>query len=324
MSNPTTVDGIVQKVRETVTQEKLEQLDAVARKMVAAEGDVTAFLRAIRSRKAMLFYISTSKVRAGASTLSLDVRVHGVTCGRVVWKATGERTFKPVNHTGPFSECGGEALAGGLPWADSRVAGYVARAAEEAGRHGYPSNEAGVQAGMVRSFWDDRGHWPNQALVTYPATSRQSTRGVPCQFPVPVSARGGVTAPTRRSAGYTDLLTRKGRGRNSRLRVLELKAPGARDEGTALDQAVAYCAALECLLERGEWFGKLLGYANPRPPLEATAVVEQSDAARESLRACLDRLAESRAGFPRLKLSALLYEWEPQEGGFRVVEELVG
>ena len=103
---------------------------------------------------------------------------------------------------------------------------------------------------------------------------------------------------------------------------MELKAPGARDEGTALDQAVAYCAALECLLERRECFGKLLGYANPRPPLEATAVVHHSDAARRTLKTRLDQLAESRASFPRLKLSVLLYQWAPQEGGFRVVEEL--
>jgi len=104
--------------------------------------------------------------------------------------------------------------------------------------------------------------------------------------------------------------------------VLELKAPGASDVGTALDQAVAYCAALQCLLERGEWFGKLLGYSNPQPPLEATAVVEDSDAARQTLRSCLDRLAASKTSFPRLELSALLYEWKPQESGFRVVEEL--
>ena len=131
-------------------------------------------------------------------------------------------------------------------------------------------------------------------------------------------------SPTGRSAGHTDLLTRKGRGRSSRLRVLELKAPGAQDEGSALDQAVAYCAALECLLERGEGFGELLGFANPHPPLEATAVVEHSDEASRTLRKGLDRLAESRASFPRLRLSALLYEWKPQDRGFRVLEELEG
>jgi len=37
----------------------------------------------------------------------------------------------------------------------------------------------------------------------------------------------------------------------------------------------------------------------------------------------MQRLAESKTTFPRLRLSALLYEWKPQEGGFRKVEELV-
>ena len=108
------------------------------------------------------------------------------------------------------------------------------------------------------------------------------------------------------------------------MRVMELKAPKATDESTALDQAVAYCAALECLLERGEWFGQLLGYANPHPPLEATAVVSSSDAARKTLQTLLGQLAESQASVPRLRLSVLLYGWDPQEGVFRVMEELVG
>ena len=81
MNQPRTVDDIVRNVRETVTEEKLAQLDAVARKMVDAEGDVTGFLRTIRGRKGMMFYMNTSRVKAGSSSLSLDVRVHGVNCG---------------------------------------------------------------------------------------------------------------------------------------------------------------------------------------------------------------------------------------------------
>lgn len=69
MNQPTTVDDIVQKVRETATEQKLEQLDAVARKMVAAEADVAAFLRAIHSRRGMLFYMNSSAVGAPGSTL---------------------------------------------------------------------------------------------------------------------------------------------------------------------------------------------------------------------------------------------------------------
>jgi len=37
-----------------------------------------------------------------------------------------------------------------------------------------------------------------------------------------------------------------------------------------------------------------------------------------------EEAGRARAGFPRLKLSALLYEWKPREAGFRVVEELLG
>ena len=324
MNQPRTVDDIVRNVRETVTEEKLAQLDAVARKLVDAENDMTNFLRAIRSREGTMFYMNTSGVKANSATLSLDVRVHGRNCGQVIWKGDEDRTFKPKNLRGLFSGCGGEELGYGLPWADSRVAAYLKKAVEKAERDGCPVNEASVQAGMIRSLCHDREQWSDQVLVTYPATSRQTTRGVPYQFPVPVSARGGITAPTGRGAGYTDLMTRKGRGQGSRLRVMELKAPGARDEGTALDQAVAYCAALECLLERGEWFGQLLGYADPHPPLEATAVVVNSDATRQTLRTRLDRLAESRASFPRLKLSVLLYQWDTRDCEFREVDELVG
>ena len=107
MNQPRTVDDIVRKVRETVTEEKLVRLNAVARKLVDAEVHVTGFLRTIRGRKGMMFYMNTSSVKAGSSTLSLDVRVHGVNCGRVVLGGDNKRMFRPTNLSMPFADCGG-------------------------------------------------------------------------------------------------------------------------------------------------------------------------------------------------------------------------
>jgi len=69
---------------------------------------------------------------------------------------------------------------------------------------------------------------------------------------------------------------------------------------------------------------RLFRGSGPRRAASQTAAACLPHGRSQTLRACLDRLAESLAGSPRLRLLALLYEWKAQEGGFRVVEELLG
>ena len=175
---------------------------------------------------------------------------------------------------------------------------------------------------MIRSIRKDREDWRHQALVRYPA---RTNIGVPYQLPVPIRARGGAGALVGDGTGHTDLLTRKGLGRSSRLRVLEVKGPRAGDVSTALDQAVAYAAAVRFLMDRGVWYPRLLGYPNYTPPLEATAVVGDSAEARAEVEYALEGLSRSKGTFPNLRLSALFYHWEPAASGLiKVTYELRG
>ena len=83
MSSEDTVDRIVTRVQQEVTAETLDQLDAVASRMVEAEGQVREFLRTIRSRPATMIYVGASKARLGKPDLVPSVRIDSVPCGKV-------------------------------------------------------------------------------------------------------------------------------------------------------------------------------------------------------------------------------------------------
>ena len=322
MSTRATVDDIVEQVRQGIEDGQLTRLDNIARRMVDAEPEATDFLRTIRKRRHMMFYVNTSSIRERNPRLQLSVRVHGVQCGQVQLTGSKDRPFTPLNHESVFSECWEDGDATSLPWTHPSVRRYLERAEEVAPTTPIATQEAAVEAATIRSIRKDRKQWRHQALVRYPA---RTNMGVPYQLPVPIKARGGVGGLVGGGAGHTDLLTRKGLGRSSRLRVLELKGPRAGDVSTALDQAVAYAAALRILMDQGEWYPRLLGYPNYTPPLEATAVVADSAKARAEIGDALESLSRSTANFPKLRLSALFYQWEPSASGqIDVTHELRG
>lgn len=322
MSTQATVDDVVEQVQEGIEDRQLARLDNIARLMVDAESEVTNFLRTIRKRRHMMFYVNASSIRARNPTFPLSVRVHGVQCGRVELTGSKDRSFTPLNRETVFPECWEANDATSLPWAHPSVRRYLERAEEVARTSAAATHEAAVQAATIRSIRKDRRQWRHQALVRYPA---RTNMGVPYQLPVPVRARGGAGALVGDGAGHTDLLTRKGLGRSSRLRVLELKRPTAGDVSTSLEQAVAYTAALRFLMDRGEWYPRLLGYPNYTPLLEATAVVGDSERARAEVADALEGLRRSTATFPELRLSALFYHWEPATSGrIDVTHELRG
>ena len=322
MTRQTTVDDIVEQVRQAMEDEHLARLDDIARQMVDAESEVTDFLRTIRKRRHMMFYVNTSRIRERNPHLRLSVRVHGVQCGRVNLTGSQDRPFTPINHESVFSGCWEADTATHLPWTHPSVRIYLERAEEMARRGALGTQEAAVEAATIRSILKDRTQWRHQALVRYPA---RTNMGVPYQLPVPIKARGGAGALVGDGAGHTDLLTRKGLGRSSRLRVLELKGPRAEDVSTALDQAVTYAASLRIQMDRGEWYPRLLGYPKYTPPLEATAVVADSETARAEVGDALHSLNRSTDSFPKLRLSALFYRWKPAASGkIEVTHELRG
>lgn len=309
MKRNRTVDDIVTQVHGVITQEKLDQLDAVAARMVAAQDEVGAFLQTIHQRPDTVFHISASRVKEKNPHITLSVRVHGVQAGEVRLTGSGERRFTPSKVESHFADCWEDPDVQSLPWRDPGVRRFLDAASRTVAAGELGSREAALEAATLRAI-QGGNDWRYQTPVLYPAGSG----GIPYQFPLPVRARDEVDAAGGTSAGYADILLRSGKGRSSRLRVLELKRPGAADAASALDQAVAYAAALNLLMERAPAYRTLLGYekfGDRIPPLEATAFVDDSPANMAALSDAIERLDRAKERLPRLRLSALLYRWAP-------------
>jgi len=304
-----TVDDIVTQVHDVVTQEKLNQLDAVAARMVAAQDDVRGFLRTIHQRPETVFHISASRVKERNPHITLSVRVHGVQAGEVRLTGSAERRFTPSRVESHFADCWEDPDVQSLPWRDPGVRRFLDAVSRTVAAGGLGGREAALEAATLRAIQGGED-WRYQTPVLYPAGSG----GIPFQFPLPIRARDEVGAAGGTGAGYADILLRTGTGGSSRLRVLELKRPGVADAASALDQAVAYAAALNLLMEREPAYRVLLGYGNVEeriPPLEATAFVEDSPANRAELSRAIERLDRAKTKLPKLRLSARLYRWTP-------------
>jgi hypothetical protein len=308
MTSGDSVDNIVDRVRTAATPDTLDQLDTVVTRMVAAEEEVRGFLRTIRSRPTTMFYIGASRVRARSPNLTLSVRIDGVECGQVKLTGSPERIFTPSNPR-YFGPCWMD-LEPRLPWGHPAVKRYVACVSEMTLSGPLGTREAALEAATLRSIRAGGAPWRHQAVVTYPVRG-----GIPYQFPLPASPRGGAGSAGSSGVGHSDILLRRGLGRSSRLRVLELKKPRAADVAASLGQAVAYAAAIDLLMRRGTAYRALLGYQNFTPPLEATAFVEDSPEARDALSDALAQLQRESTRLPGLRLSALFYRWEPRRGG---------
>jgi len=304
-----TVDDVVRHVCDALTCEKLAQLDEIAGRMVDGEAQFRAFLCAIRGRSTATFYVNTSKLKRLSDGVTLSVRVSGVECGEVMLtKHRRERMFTPKHIKQHFTGCWTSKTP--LPWEHPEVRHYLQHASAKALEGDLADRECGVEAALIQELRD--GNLCHNAPILFPTKS-----GVPYQFPVPITARGCVQAAGGRHAGHIDILARHGRGRTSRLRVLEVKKPDADDAAHALDQAVAYAAALHALLGRSSKYRMLFGYPQYTPQLEATAVVADAAIIRREIAAARERLAKCRR-FLDLRLSALFYQWENAPGGRRL------
>ncbi len=305
-----TVDDVLSRVRNALTGEKLRQLDDIASRIVKAEEEFRGFLRAIRKRPTATFYVNISKLNRLDRGATLSVRVSGVECGEVhLSKRRSERTFTPKHTEDHFAGCW-TARTRRLPWRDAFVRRYLEAAAKQVLSGDLMHRECGVEAALIRELREGRLRYNKPVL--FPSKS-----GVPYQFPVPITARDEIRPAMGKHAGHVDVLARHGRGRTSRLRIFEVKRPDAGDAPGALDQAVAYAVALDCLLRRGHAYRKLLGYPKYLGRLEATAVVADSNAARSEMSRAKARLGRS-ANSLDVTLSMLFYRWEEQEGERRL------
>ena len=119
--------------------------------------------------------------------------------------------------------------------------------------------------------------------------------------------------PVRGAADHVDVLARQGRGRA--LRVFDVKRIAAGDVKHALDQAVAYCAAIQFML-KADLSGplrSLMGFKRDAvrlPALEAVAVVNDTRENRDAIQASARRLADDDVPF---KLFALFYHSDDTE-----------
>ena len=305
MPHQTTAE-IVAKVHHLLTtgegRDRISELHRTVKILLRHADSVGKSLKLARSRSTATFYMNASKATAGR--LRLSVRVGGVECGelRLLNEASNggkQRIFTAANAS-RFPSCG-QTPASGLDWADKAVRQYLECASKvvrnPCAERSLANREAVIEADLLRAMTKRRREHRQDALaehqpVLYPL------RGLPFQFPMPIGAR---TFPTLgKGAGHIDVLARAGRG-GRRLRVFEVKGPNAPDVEHALNQAVAYCAALRFLLEESprpesEMLYKALGFRKtPRchPRVEAVAVVKDTQVNRIRISQAANSLLDS-------------------------------
>jgi hypothetical protein len=127
--------------------------------------------------------------------------------------------------------------------------------------------------------------------------------------------------PGGTSAGHADILARARIAGRDRLRVFEVKKDDAPDIAHALDQAVAYCAALKYLLVRfpATYFSASgFGRVRKNLVLDAVAFVPAKAEAYRYVESAADRLAK---GGTQFGLCAQFFHWEVAAGGKALVIE---
>jgi hypothetical protein len=193
-----------------------------------------------------------------------------------------ERIFTPTR-TPAFAACRYEGPAQ-RAWEDPEVAAFISKAAKAT----VARPEAAVEASLLSMLLQRGARRVEQPVCL---------AGCPLQVPLPISASG--VDPVLSTSGHLDVLSRLGRGGQG-LRLYELKRPSA-PVGHALDQAVAYAAALRFVLSQGPqslgWW-QLIGFGGiPRrmPVIQAVTLVKDSQRNRELLAGAKERLDQSKA-----------------------------
>jgi hypothetical protein len=270
--------------------------------------------RLVRSRSTAVFHINASSATGRKSVVS--VRVGGVECGKLLLESnetagTKQRIFIATN-TSRFSSCG-EIPKLGVDWADKAVREYLLRAAgvvrDSTVKKTLANREAIIEADLLRAMTKRRPGDRQDALMNHQPVL-YPLRGLPFQFPMPIGARNIPTLGE--GAGHVDVLARAGRGGRC-LRIFEVKGPEANDVDHALNQAVAYCAAVRFLLTHSpraesELLYRVLGFRRHpahHPRVEAVAVVKDTPDNRHQVSAAA-KILEDGSPSP-FRLLALFY-----------------
>jgi len=283
-----TVNTIVSKVAELLAggegHRRAEHLTDLFRQLLAEKESLNKHVRRLGRRPDAAFYLAVGAVKT--KRVDVDVRIAGQSCGTLRLDSGTDRLFAPAkNHTDLW---GGSP--GPLEWRDPRVRKYLDDAAKrikQKQREATVESAFLVELGRLRSIEKQRFLWHHQ-----PVRLGQ----LPFQFPLPISAHGAEPClPKGSSAGHADVIARRSRGR---LRVFEVKKPGARDAIHALAQAVAYAATLRLLLAK--WPGvylPMLGYSPTPASLRIDAVALVGDGDRKRAREAAEHLLSENGHF---------------------------
>lgn len=268
-----TVDSIVGQVKSLLgTSDGNKQAARVLSYLESLhlkDDDLRAQRRRIRRRKGVEFFATVGNLQK--QHVVLDARIHGRSVGTVTLTPYGQRLFKPTGKLASFAVGWGSA-----EWADPKVGEFL-----EIVR---PAIEARVTEAMVQSaaFAEMALRSSKVKLVELVDHQPVLIMGLPFQFPLPVSASGKVLQVSggkgTAALAHADVIARQGRGRATKLKVVEIKKPGG-IAGGALAQAVAYAATVKELLERDRvTMLRALGFGEGRKFLriEACAFVEES------------------------------------------------
>jgi hypothetical protein len=309
---------IVAKVHHLLTSReglgRISDLQRSVRTLLVNANKISIARRLVRSRSTAVFHINASSANGGQ--LVISVRVGGVECGKLLLGSnaaagTKQRIFTATNPN-RFSSCG-EIPKPGVDWADKSVREYLVRAAaivrDATAKKTLANREAVIEADLLKAMTkrrpgDRQNALMNHQPVLYPL------RGLPFQFPMPIGARNIPTLGE--GAGHVDVLARAGRGGRC-LRIFEVKGPEANDVDHALNQAVAYCAALRFLLTdspraESESLYRVLGFRRHpahHPRVEAVAVVKDTPENRHQVSAAA-KMLETGSSSP-FRLLALFY-----------------
>jgi hypothetical protein len=283
----TTVNGIVEEVDTLLASDdgvsSANRLTKIFRRILDRETDLSVDRKKIRSRRGVAFYLAVGDVREEG--IVLDARIWGRKVGDIRLGKQKHRPFTPANFDSAWTKAttprsAASASPRALEWSDPRVLEYLRDAAAAI------EKKVGVNEAVIESAFLAEVRISEKAKKQHRLRHHQPVRlgGFPFQFPLPISARKKASVALGNAAGHSDVLARRS-GR--RLRVFEVKRPGAPDANHALEQAVTYAATLQRLLESApDVYYPMLGYSpeHPRLRLEAVALVDEGS---------LDRVKDS-------------------------------
>jgi hypothetical protein len=309
-----TVNEIVAKVGELLDGEdgtkSTERLTKVLRRIRDRKIDLSVDKKKIRSRKAVAFYLAAGDV--SEEGIVIDARIWGRKVGDIRLGKKKHRTFTPANFDDEWAAATAFRSDSGTPprtleWRDASVRKYLESATTTIEKNRKMAvNEAIIESAFLAELRVSKKVAKQKHLLHH-----QPVRlgGFPFQFPLPISARKEAAVARGNAAGHSDVLARRS-GR--RLRVFEVKKPGATDADHALEQAVTYAATLQRLLEDSPdiYYG-MLGYSTAHPPLRLEAVAVVDEGSLDKVKKAAPALSSDNSFFD---LFVMLYRFGGRDG----------